>query len=92
MTENNNEMTGVTPDMLASHTNMQGDVSEQKKHFAEISFDGFRLCETTTDEISLDDFNEKVLNLWKSLDAFLLESMQRRQKAMKKNKPGRAYQ
>tara|TARA_R100000458_G_C8275833_1_gene251001 strand:+ start:2977 stop:3252 length:276 start_codon:yes stop_codon:yes gene_type:complete len=91
MTENNNEMTGVTPEMI-DHTNIQGDVSENQKHFVEISFDGFRLCETTTDEISLDDFNEKVLNLWKSLDAFLLESMQRRQKAMKKSKPGRAYQ
>ena len=29
------EMIGVTPKML-DHTNMQGDVSEQKKHFAEI--------------------------------------------------------
>ena len=28
-----NEMTGVTPAMV-DHTNMQGDVSDQKKHFA----------------------------------------------------------
>lgn len=91
MNETEDGMMPVTKDMI-EHTNMQGDVSENQKHFVEISFDGFRLCETTTDEISLDDFNEKVLNLWKNLDAFLLESMVKRQKAVKQTKPGRAYQ
>tara|TARA_Y100000310_G_scaffold203680_1_gene203924 strand:- start:198 stop:476 length:279 start_codon:yes stop_codon:yes gene_type:complete len=80
------ELTPVTKDMI-DHTNVQGDVSDNKTHFVEISFDGFRLCETTTEHISLDSFNEKVLKLWKDLDAFLMESMERRRKKMKET-PG----
>ena len=69
------------------HTNVQGDVSDNKTHFVEISFDGFRLCETTTEAITLDEFNKKVLKLWQDLDKFLMESMERRRKTMKEN-PG----
>ena len=65
------------------HTNVQGDVSDNKTHFVEISFDGFRLCETTTEPITLDSFNEKVLKLWQDLDKFLMESMERRRTKMK---------
>ena len=41
-----NEMTGVTPAMV-DHTNMQGDIASDKKHFAEVSFDGFRTVSYT---------------------------------------------
>jgi hypothetical protein len=75
------EGTPVTADMIA-HTNLHGDVAEDKRHFVEISFDGFRLCETTTEAISLDDFNDKVLELWRRLDEFLVESMERRKTKM----------
>ena len=40
MNETEDGMMHVTKDMI-EHTNMQGDVSENQKHFVEISFDGF---------------------------------------------------
>jgi len=86
------EETPITADAI-DHTNIQGDVATNKSHFVEISFDGFRLCETTTEDISLDDFNDKVMGLWRSLDEMLLESMERRKKKMRAE-PGhmREYQ
>jgi hypothetical protein len=85
------DMIPVTKDDII-HTNYHGDASEHQKHFVEISFDGFRLCETTSDDISLDDFNEKVLGLWEKLDNFLLESMMKRKKVAGNKKPGREFQ
>ena len=81
--EEENEMTGVTPEML-SHTNMQGDVSDQKKHFAEISFDGFRICLSTSEEMPLVDFNDELLRFWSRLDEFMMEKQKERRKTSRK--------
>jgi hypothetical protein len=78
--EEQNEMIGVTPDMLASHTNMQGDVSSDKKHFAEISFDGFRICLSTSESMPLVDFNDELLRFWSRLDEFMMEKQRERKK------------
>ena len=76
-------MIGVTPEMI-DHTNIQGDVAAGQKHFLEISFEGFRLCETTSDDITLEEFNETVLNFWKKLDDFLQKTIERKMKKAKK--------
>ena len=83
MEDNNNEMTGVTPQML-DHTNMQGDVSNEKKHFAEISFDGFRICLSTSEEMPLVDFNDELLRFWTRLDEFMMDKQKERMKVSKK--------
>ena len=77
------EMIGVTPKML-DHTNMQGDVSELKKHFAEISFDGFRICLSTSEEMPLIDFNDELLRFWSRLDEFKMQNQKERQKTSQK--------
>ena len=66
------------------HTNIQGDVAAGQKHFLEISFEGFRLCETTSDDITLEEFNETVLNFWKKLDDFLQRTIERKMKKANK--------
>ena len=66
------------------HTNMQGDVAAGQKHFLEISFEGFRICETTSEDISLEDFNKEVLEFWKNLDIFLQESIDSKMKKRQK--------
>ncbi len=62
------------------HTNIHGDISDNKKHFMEISFDGFRICVSTAEDCTLDKFNDSVLNFWEKLDEFLVK----RQKGKKK--------
>ena len=80
MNEENNEMTGVTPEMVPDHTNMQGDISDNKNHFMEISFEGFRICISTAENSTLDSFNESVLTFWAKLDSFLQERGKRHKK------------
>ena len=77
------EFTPVTKKDV-DHTNIQGDVAAGQKHFLEISFEGFRLCETTSDDITLEEFNETVLNFWKKLDDFLQRTIERKMKKAKK--------
>jgi len=77
------EMTGVTPEMI-DHTNIQGDVSNEKKHFAEISFDGFRICLSTSEEIPLVDFNDELLRFWERLDQFMMDKQKERMKVPNK--------
>jgi|TARA_R100000781_G_scaffold114288_2_gene84727 hypothetical protein len=90
MEDNNNEMTGVTPQML-DHTNMQGDVSNEKKHFAEISFDGFRICLSTSEEMPLVDFNDELLRFWTRLDEFMMDKQKERMKVSKKKGQDQHY-
>ena len=78
-----NEMIGVTPDMVPDHTNMQGDIYDNKNHFMEISFEGFRICVSTAEKSSLDAFNDSVLRFWEKLDGFLKERSKQTQKKMK---------
>ena len=66
------EITGVTPDMVET-TNITGDISDNKNHFMEISFEGFRICVSTAENSTLDSFNDSVLGFWKKLDGFLQE-------------------
>ena len=73
------EMIGVTPEMI-EHTNIQGDVSDDKKHFAEISFDGFRICLSTSEAIPLKDFNDELLRFWTNLDEFITSKQKERAK------------
>jgi len=73
------EMIPVTAQDI-DHTNIQGDISDNKKHFMEISFDGFRICVSTAEDCSLDKFNDSILTFWEKLDKFLVE----RQKGKKK--------
>ena len=73
------EMIPVTAQDI-DHTNIQGDISDNKKHFMEISFDGFRICVSTAEDCSLDKFNDSILDFWEKLDKFLVE----RQKGKKK--------
>jgi len=77
------EFTPVTKKDV-DHTNMQGDVASGQKHFLEISFEGFRLCETTSDDITLEEFNATVLGFWKQLDDFLQKTIERKMKKAKK--------
>ena len=77
-----NEFVGVTPDMI-EQTNIQGDVSDNKKHFMEISFDGFRICVSTAENLTLDTFNDSILKFWEKLDEFLVKRGKRAQKKMK---------
>jgi len=90
MEDNDNEMTGVTPQML-DHTNMQGDVSNEKKHFAEISFDGFRICLSTSEEMPLVDFNDELLRFWTRLDEFMMDKQKERMKVSKKKGQDQHY-
>ncbi len=78
-----NEMIGVTPEMVPDHTNMQGDISDNKNHFMEISFEGFRICVSTAENSSLDAFNDSVLRFWEKLDGFLQERGKRAKKKMR---------
>ena len=73
MNEEDDGMIGVTPDMVPDHSNMQGDISDNKNHFMEISFEGFRICISTAENSTLDSFNESVLTFWEKLDTFLQE-------------------
>ena len=75
-------MTGVTPQMI-DHTNIQGDVSNEKKHFAEISFDGFRICLSTSEEMPLIEFNDELLRFWTRLDEFMMSKQKDRMKISK---------
>lgn len=77
------EFTPVTKKDV-DHTNIQGDVAAGQKHFLEISFEGFRLCETTSDDITLEEFNEIVLGFWEKLDNFLQKTIERKMKKAKK--------
>jgi|TARA_Y100000310_G_scaffold120091_1_gene118823 hypothetical protein len=65
------------------HTNIHGDISEDKKHFLEISLDGFRLCLSTSENITLNDFNRSAMKFWTELDEFLQNSSQKRRKTMR---------
>ncbi len=85
-----NEMTGITPQMI-DHTNIQGDVSKEKKHFAEISFDGFRICLSTSEEIPLVDFNDELLRFWTRLDEFMMDKQKERMKVAKKKAQDQHY-
>ena len=76
------EMIPVTAQDI-DHTNMQGDISDNKKHFMEISFDGFRICVSTAENCSLDTFNDSVLSFWERLDEFLVKRSKRGKKKMK---------
>jgi len=71
------DMIGVTADMV-DHTNIHGDVSKDKKHFAEISFDGFRICLSTSETIPLNQFNDELLRFWKNLDEFIMNKQKER--------------
>ena len=84
------EMTGVTPQMI-DHTNIQGDVSNEKKHFAEISFDGFRICLSTSEEMPLIAFNDELLRFWTRLDEFMMSKQKERIKIGSKNKEQDAH-
>ena len=76
------EMTGVTPDMVET-TNITGDISDNKNHFMEISFEGFMICVSTAENSTLDSFNDSVLGFWKKLDGFLQERSKRAKKTMR---------
>ena len=84
------EMTGVTPDMI-DHTNIQGNIAADKKHFAEISFDGFRICLSTSEEMPLVDFNDELLRFWSRLDEFMMQKQKDRMKVSKKKGQDRHY-
>ena len=73
------DMIGVTADMV-DPTNLHGDVSKYKKHFAEISFDGFRICLSTSEAIPLKDFNDELLRFWTNLDEFITSKQKERAK------------
>ena len=76
------EMIPVTAQDI-DHTNIQGDISDNKKHFMEISFDGFRICVSTAEDCSLDTFNDSILSFWERLDEFLVKRSKRGKKKMK---------
>ena len=76
-TMSDDDMIGVTADMVA-HTNLQGDVSKEKNHFAEISFDGFRICLSTSETLPLKEFNDELLRFWKNLDEFIMNKQKER--------------
>ena len=80
----NDEMIGVTKEMI-DHTNIQGDVSQDKKHFAEISFDGFRICLSTSETIPLKEFNDELLRFWTNLDEFIVNKQKEMQKKTSKS-------
>ena len=80
MNEEDDGMIGVTPDMVPDHSNMQGDISDNKNHFMEISFEGFRICISTAENSTLDSFNDSVLKFWEKLDTFLQERGKRHKK------------
>ena len=85
MSENESgEMVGVTPDMVET-TNIVGDISDNKNHFMEISFEGFRICVSTAENSTLDSFNDSVLKFWEKLDGFLQEKSKRAKKTMRMN-------
>ena len=84
---NEEEMIGVTKDMI-DHTNIQGDISEDKKHFAEISFDGFRICLSTSETIPLKEFNDELLRFWTNLDEFIATKQKERARKHNKNTKG----
>jgi|2_EtaG_2_1085320.scaffolds.fasta_scaffold149201_2 hypothetical protein len=84
------EFTPVTKKDV-DHTNIQGDVAAGQKHFLEISFEGFRLCETTSEDITLEEFNATVLGFWKKLDDFLQKTMERKMKKRQKMERGNSY-
>ena len=84
------EMIGVTPQMI-DHTNIQGDVSVEKKHFAEISFEGFRICLSTSEEMPLVDFNNELLRFWERLDEFMMNKQKERVKMSSKGKDQDAH-
>ena len=77
------ETTGVTPDMI-DHTNIQGNVAADKKHFAEISFDGFRICLSTSEEMPLVDFKDELLRFWSRLDEIMMQKQKERMRVSKK--------
>ena len=81
---NDDEMIGVTKEMI-DHTNIQGDVSQDKKHFAEISFDGFRICLSTSETIPLKEFNDELLRFWTNLDEFIVNKQKEMQKKTSKS-------
>ena len=76
------DMIGVTPEMI-DHTNLQGDVSKDKNHFAEISFDGFRICLSTSERIPLSEFNDELLRFWQNLDEFIMNKQKQRKERNK---------
>ena len=76
------QMTPIAADHV-QHTNIHGDVSEDKKHFLEISLDGFRLCLSTSEDIKLSEFNASAMKFWIELDDFLHNSSNRRKKSMR---------
>ena len=80
MNEEDDGMIGVTPDMVPDHSNLQGDISDNKNHFMEISFEGFRICVSTAENSTLDSFNDSVLRFWEKLDSFLQERGKRNKK------------
>ena len=55
-------------------------MSSDKKHFAEISFDGFRICLSTSESMPLVDFNDELLRFWSRLDEFMMEKQRERKK------------
>tara|TARA_R100000789_G_scaffold42111_1_gene43808 strand:+ start:328 stop:597 length:270 start_codon:yes stop_codon:yes gene_type:complete len=65
------------------HTNIHGDVSEDKKHFLEISLEGFRLCLSTSEDITLSEFNDSAMKFWTEMDEFLHKSSNKRKKTMR---------
>ena len=73
---------GITADKI-QHTNLQGDVSKDKKHFMEISLDGFRLCLSTSEEITFNEFNDSAMKFWTELDNFLQESASKKKSRMR---------
>ena len=81
------DMIGVTADMV-DHTNLQGDVSRDKNHFAEISFDGFRICLSTSEIIPLKEFNDELLRFWTNLDEFIATKQKERAQKHNKNTKG----
>ena len=85
------EFVPVTKEDGELQTNMHGDVSVGQKHFLEISFDGFRICETTTDDMPLEEFNNQVLNFWKKLDTFLQKSIESKMKKKSKMERSNSY-
>ena len=68
---------------MIDHTNLQGDVSKDKNHFAEISFDGFRICLSTSERIPLSEFNDELLRFWQNLDEFIMNKQKQRKERNK---------
>ena len=76
------QMTQIGADEI-QHTNIHGDVSLDKKHFLEISLDGFRLCLSTSEDITLREFNASAMKFWTELDEFLQNSSKKRKQSMR---------